>query len=135
MNFFYFHQYWVWIQIRILLFSSLTFKMPSKSNFLNLVFLLISFQVTFTLFFQRLKSKRSHKTVGIKVFSSYFCLMMEGSRSTVYLLLVDMDPGGLKHVEILICRFLTYLQLSKIFFKTRYIVKLTQGFAVFSCSV
>jgi hypothetical protein len=47
-NFFYFHQYRVWIQIRILLFSSLTFKMPSKSDFFNIVFLLISFEVTFT---------------------------------------------------------------------------------------
>ncbi len=37
---------------------------------------------TFTSFFRGKKSKRSHKTVEIKGFSYYFCLIIEGSGST-----------------------------------------------------
>jgi hypothetical protein len=43
------------------------------------------FEGTFTSFFKDKKSKRSHKTVGIKVFSYYFCLMIEGWKK-------DPDP-------------------------------------------
>jgi hypothetical protein len=47
--------------------------------------------------FSKIKSKKRHKTVGIKVFSYYFCLMIEGSGSgsLPHLCLEDpdMDPG------------------------------------------
>ncbi len=43
-----------------------------KTNFLNKVFLFIIFEGTFTSFFKDKKSKRSHKTVGIKVFPTIF---------------------------------------------------------------
>jgi hypothetical protein len=45
------------------------------------VFCLLLFEGTFTSFFKDKKSKRSHKTVGIKDFFYYFCLMIEGSGS------------------------------------------------------
>ncbi len=68
--------------IRILLLSSLTFKMPTKNYFSKKAFQLITFwEGTFTSFFKDEKSKRSHKTVGIKGFSCYFCLLTEGSGS------------------------------------------------------
>ncbi len=62
-----------WMRIRILLFSSLTFKTPTKTN-LNKVLLLskVLFECTFASFFKDKKSKRSHKTVGIKVFRTIF---------------------------------------------------------------
>ncbi len=67
--------------IRILLFSSLTFKMPTKNYFSKKEFLLITFwEGTFTSFFKDEKSKRSHKTVGIKVFLTIFaCWSGSGS--------------------------------------------------------
>jgi hypothetical protein len=44
------------------------------------VFCLLFFEGTITSFFKDEKSKRSHKTVGIKVFLR-FCLMIDGSGS------------------------------------------------------
>jgi hypothetical protein len=57
--------------IRILLFSSLTFKTPSKNKFV-----LKSFSAYYffqgTPFFKDKKSKRSHKTVGIMILLTIF---------------------------------------------------------------
>jgi hypothetical protein len=44
-------------------------------------FCILLFEDTFKSIFKGKKSKRSHKTVEIKGFSYYFCLMIEGSRS------------------------------------------------------
>jgi hypothetical protein len=55
--------------IRILLFSSLTFKMQAKTNFLTQFFLLISY---IYIIFQRKKFKKSHKIGGIKDFLTIF---------------------------------------------------------------
>ncbi len=41
----------------------------------------VLFEATCTSFFKDKKSQRSHKTVGIMVFSYYFCLMIEWSES------------------------------------------------------
>jgi hypothetical protein len=60
------------IRIRILLFSSLTFKRPTKNNFFTKVFLLLLFEGTFTSFYKEKNSKRSHKTAGVKVFLTIF---------------------------------------------------------------
>jgi hypothetical protein len=55
--------------------------MPTKNKLKKKNFGLSLFEGTFTSFFKDKKSKRSHKTAGIKVFSYYFCLMIEGSGS------------------------------------------------------
>ncbi len=66
------------IQIRILLFSSLTFKTPTK-NFLKKFSAFYFLKVHLHHFSKIKKSKRSHK---IKVFLiRYFCLLIEGSGS------------------------------------------------------
>ncbi len=63
------------MRIRILLFSSLTFKMPAKNLFKKKIsayyFLKVRYG-TFTSFFKGKKSKRSLKTVEIKVFLTIF---------------------------------------------------------------
>ncbi len=61
--------------IRILLFSSLTFKNHQKTNF----FFLLLFEGTFTSFFKDKKSN-SHNSRN-QGFSYYFCLLIEGSGS------------------------------------------------------
>ncbi len=58
--------------IRILLFSLLTFKAPTKTNLKKKFFCLLLFYGTSTSFFKDKMSKRSHKTVGIKVFLTIF---------------------------------------------------------------
>jgi hypothetical protein len=44
----------------------------NKKQFFFSVFLLLLFKGTFTSFFKDKRSKRSHKTVGIKVFLTIF---------------------------------------------------------------
>ncbi len=68
------------LKIRILLFSSVTFKIPTKNNFFW-VFLLVLFKGTFTSFFTVKKSWRKSPNSRNQDFSYYFCLMMEGSGS------------------------------------------------------
>jgi hypothetical protein len=61
-------------RIRILLFSSMAFKMPTKNRFVYLSFFLlirVLFEGTFTSVFKDKKS--CHKTVEIKVFLTFFC--------------------------------------------------------------
>ncbi len=57
---------------RILLFSALTFKMPTKKLFKKKFFFILLFEGTFTSFSKGKKSKRSHKTVDLKVFLTIF---------------------------------------------------------------
>ncbi len=47
-------------------------------------------------FFKDKKAKRSHKTVGIKVFLTIFAWWQKGPDPDPYLRLVDPDPGGPK---------------------------------------
>ncbi len=53
-----------------------------KQTFFNKFSCILLFEGTFTLFFNDKKSKRSHKTVWIKVFLLYINLMIEGSGSS-----------------------------------------------------
>ncbi len=56
-------------RLRILLFSSVAFKMPTKSKFFPLVFfLLITYSSKFTSVFKDSKLLISHKTVEIQVY-------------------------------------------------------------------
>ncbi len=70
--------------IRILLFSLLTFKMPTKNYFwLNIFYAYYCLKVQLHNF-PKIKVKKSHKIVGIKVFLTIFllfCMKTEGSRS------------------------------------------------------
>jgi hypothetical protein len=82
---------WIWIRIRGSMpltngsgssyFRHWLSRRQQKNNFQKKFLCLLLCEGTFTLFFKDEKSKRSHKTVGIKVFSYYFCLMTEGSGS------------------------------------------------------
>jgi hypothetical protein len=60
--------------IRILLFLSLNFKMPTKNYFKKKFFCILLFEGTFTSFFKDKRSKRSHKAAGIKVLPYFFLL-------------------------------------------------------------
>ncbi len=87
------HDILVWIRIRIhgsmpltngsgsgsCYFHHWPSRRKQKTNFLKKVFCLLLFEGTFTSFFKDNKSKRSHKTVEIKVFLTFFCSMVEGS--------------------------------------------------------
>ncbi len=67
--------------LRILLFSSAKFKMPQPKIFFFPSFFAYSYlKVHLHNSAKMLKShKKSHKTVEIKVFLNFFCLLMEGS--------------------------------------------------------
>ncbi len=54
---------------------------PNKKLIFKKVFLLITFWRYMYIIFKDKKSKRSHKAVGINVFLTFFCLVIEGSRS------------------------------------------------------
>jgi hypothetical protein len=58
--------------IRILLFSSLTFKMPAKNKFFNTIFSAYYFLKVHLHNFSKIKGQKSHKIVGIKVFLTIF---------------------------------------------------------------
>jgi fucose permease len=67
--------------------------MPSKSDFFNLVFLLISFQVTFTSFFSKIKVQKKSQNSRNQGFSSYFCLIFAvGRYSMVFEKGMGSDP-------------------------------------------
>jgi hypothetical protein len=61
-----------WIRIRILLFSSLTFKTPTKNYFFKGFSAYYFLKVHLHNFSKLKKSKRSPKTLGIKVFLTIF---------------------------------------------------------------
>ena len=67
------------MRIRILIFSSLTFKMPAKKLILEHNFLcLLLFEATITSFFFDQKESLNSRNQG---FSYYFCTIIEGSGS------------------------------------------------------
>ncbi len=67
--------------IRILLFSSLTFKMPAKnySNFLTQFFLLVTFLKVHLHYFSKIKSQKESQNSRIQ--DCYYFCMIEGSGS------------------------------------------------------
>jgi hypothetical protein len=81
-----------WIRIRLLLVSSMAFRMSTKIIF----FLFFCSFLTVGAFTQDNKSLGSHKTVEIHDFLIY-CLLMEGSRAG-YVEIIP-DPGGSKRPD------------------------------------
>ncbi len=67
--------------IRILLFSSLTFKMPTKTIFVKTFSCLLLFEGTFLHSFPKIKSQKESQNSRNQGFSYYFCMMTEGSGS------------------------------------------------------
>ncbi len=65
------------IRIRILPFSSVADKMPTKNKFFFQSFLLITFWDTFISVFTGKKSKRSRKNRRNEGFPYFFCLLMK----------------------------------------------------------
>ncbi len=81
------------LRIRLLLFSPVADKMPTKSKFFfQSFFSLWLFERTFTLVCEDKKSKRSKKIAEIKVFL-LFSFLMEGSGSESVQIMTDPDPG------------------------------------------
>ncbi len=83
------------MRIWILLFSSLTFKMPTKMKLILSVFLLINYWRYISSFFKDKKSKRSHKSLE----SRFFLLFLIGDRRIQIRIHTsesdpDLDPGG-----------------------------------------
>ncbi len=68
----------IWMRIRILLFSSLTFKMPTKNWFKKKVFLLLMVHLPH---FSMIKSQKKSQNSRNQCFSNYICVMISGSRS------------------------------------------------------
>jgi hypothetical protein len=66
----------IWIRLKILLFPSLAFKMPTKHSF----FCYFHFEGTFTSVFKDKVIKKSQNSRN-HGFSYYFCLMIEGAGS------------------------------------------------------
>ncbi len=85
--------------IRILLFSSLTFKILTKNNFLK-NFSAYYFLKVHIHHFSKIKSQKESQNSSYQGFSYYFCMMTEESGSESgfgpYLWLMDPDPGGPK---------------------------------------
>jgi hypothetical protein len=71
----------VWIRIRILLFSSLTFKMPAKNKFFNIISSAFYFLKLHLHYFSKIKSQKESENSRIQGFSYYFCMIIQGSGS------------------------------------------------------
>ncbi len=69
-------------------------RRQQKTKFLNKIFCLLLFEGTFTSFFKEKKSKRSRKTVGIKVFLTVFAWWYKDPDPDLWQM--DPDPGGPK---------------------------------------
>ncbi len=94
------HDILVWVRIRILLFSSLTFKKPTKKS-LKKLFVYYFLKVHLH-HFSKIKSQKSHKIVGNKVFFYYFCMMIEGSGSESGSMPLTNGSGSGRHKIMLI---------------------------------
>ena len=66
---------------RILLFSSLTFKMPAKNKFFNTIFSAYDFLKLHSHHFPKIKIPKVSQNRRNQGFSYYFCIMIEGSGS------------------------------------------------------
>jgi hypothetical protein len=67
--------------IRILLFSSLTFKKSAKNQFFNIIFSAYYFLKLHLHHFSKIKSQNESQNSRNQGFSYYFCMMIEGSES------------------------------------------------------
>ncbi len=67
--------------IRILLFSSLTFKMPAKNKFFNTIFSAYYFLKLHLHHFLKIKRQKESQNSLNHGFFYYFCMMIEGSGS------------------------------------------------------
>jgi hypothetical protein len=67
--------------IRILLFSSLTVKMPTKDQFFKTIFSAYYFLQVHLHNFSKIKSQKESQNSGTQGFPYYFCMMIEGSGS------------------------------------------------------
>ncbi len=67
--------------IRILLFSTLTFKMPAKNLFFDTIFSAYYFLKLNLHHFSKIKSQKEYQKSRNQGFSYYFCMMIEGSGS------------------------------------------------------
>ncbi len=88
------HDILVWI--RILLFSSLSFKTPTKNLFVKTVFLYITFFKLHLHHFSKIKSQKKSQNSRNQGFPYYFWWIREGSGSGAGSKLTDPDPGGPK---------------------------------------
>ncbi len=91
--------------IRILLFSSLTFKMPAKNQFFNTIFSAYYFLKVHLHHFSKIKSQKESQNSRNQGFSSYFCMMIEGSGSGSIPLTSGSGSGRPKNmwIRIRIC--------------------------------
>jgi hypothetical protein len=89
---------WFGSWIRILLFSSLTLKMPTKNNFCLNIFSAYYFLKVHIHNFPKIKSQKESQIVGIKVFLAIFAWWQKDPDPDPYLWLMDPDPdpGGPK---------------------------------------
>jgi hypothetical protein len=67
--------------IRILLFSSLTFKMPAKNKIFNTIFSAYDFLKLHLHYFSKIKIQKESQNRKNQGFSYYFCMTIEGSGS------------------------------------------------------
>jgi hypothetical protein len=67
--------------IRILLFSSLTFKIQQKTNLFNKIFSSYYFLQLHLHYFSKIKSQKESQNSRNRGFCYYFCMMIEGSGS------------------------------------------------------
>ncbi len=70
---------WSGSRFRILLFSSLTFRMPAKNKFFNTIFSAYYFLKVHLHHFSKIKSQKESQNSRNQGFSYYFCMMIEGS--------------------------------------------------------
>ncbi len=72
----------------------------NKIRWKKIIFCILFFEGTLTSFFKDKKSKRSHKTLGIKAFLTLFAWWLKGPdpepNPNPYLWLMDPDPGSPK---------------------------------------
>jgi len=88
---------WHFSTDRILLFSSVIFKTPTKNFFPFFFFCLLHFEGTFTSFFKDKKSKMSKKRRN-QVFLPVFVRGWKGPDPDLYLWLTDPDPDPYQNV-------------------------------------
>ncbi len=90
----------VWIRIRILLFSSLTFKIPTIKLFFIFYFSAYYFLKVHLHHFSEIKSRKESQNIRNQGFSYYCCMMIEGSGSGAIPLTIGSGSGMPKNMWI-----------------------------------
>jgi hypothetical protein len=80
--------------IRILLFSSLTFKMPAKNKFFNIIFSAYYYLKVHLHNFSKIKSQKESQNSRNQGFSYYCCMMIEGSESGAGSVSIPLTSGS-----------------------------------------